>query len=223
MQNIKLVENFKSFQGEGPDCGKSMLILRFKYCDRVENKKPCNFCDTILKMRITNESESKIEDIQKIIDNTSSGILITGGETTYEIHIENCISLINNLNYPIANIETNGYDIQKLLSKIDKNKNVKVIYSPKFFNNDELSKEIDKTKQIYRDKRIYIKIVAEEKDIIRRYLRNIQNLNINDRVYLMPQGKTRKELISNSPIVFDLADEFNMNFSSRDHIMFDFI
>jgi len=223
MQTVKIIENFKSYQGEGPDCGKSMLILRFKYCDRVENKNPCEYCDTLLKMRITNESESKLEDIQKIINENKCGILISGGEPTYEKHIDNCLFLINNLNYPITNIETNGYDIKTLIDKIDKNKNVKVIYSPKFFNSDELGKEINKTKQIYKDKRIYIKVVAEEIELIRTYLSYVQGLNINDRVYLMPEGKTREELIKNSPIVFDMCEEYKFNFSSRTHLMFDFV
>ena len=223
MESVKIIENFKSFQGEGPDCGCSMLILRFKYCDRVENKKPCEFCDTILKMRITNESESKIEDIQKIINIERCGVLITGGETTYEKHINDCISLINNLNYPIANVETNGYNIQKLLNEIDKNKKVKMIYSPKFFNSDELEEDINKTKQIYKDERVFIKVVVEESELIRTYLSYVSGLGINNRIYLMPEGKTRDELIKNSPIVFDICEEYKFNFSSRTHLMFDFI
>ena len=39
----------------------------------------------------------------------------------------------------------------------------------------------------------------------------------------MPEGKTREELINNSPKVFDVAEKYKTNFSSRDHIIYGFI
>ena len=36
MSKIKLIENFLSWQGEGPDSGRQMVILRFKRCSRIE-------------------------------------------------------------------------------------------------------------------------------------------------------------------------------------------
>ena len=53
MSKIKLIENFLSFQGEGPDSGRIMMILRFKRCNRVEAGTPCYYCDTRVKMRIS--------------------------------------------------------------------------------------------------------------------------------------------------------------------------
>jgi len=54
---VKLIENFVSWQGEGPDSGKTMIILRFKTCDRN-----CSWCDTTVKMRITAEAPHKLSD-----------------------------------------------------------------------------------------------------------------------------------------------------------------
>ena len=82
---------------------------------------------------------------------------------------------------------------------------------------------MDRTKRIYEDERVYIKVVAENNELITEYLTFLYQLKINNKVYLMPQGKTRKDLIKNSPITFDLAEEFNMNFSSRDHIIYEFV
>ena len=45
-KSVKLIENFQSYQGEGPDMGQAMIILRFKTC----NLK-CVWCDTSVKMR----------------------------------------------------------------------------------------------------------------------------------------------------------------------------
>ena len=48
---VRLIENFCSFQGEGPDVGRTMVILRFKTCNLN-----CPWCDTKVKMRASNEA-----------------------------------------------------------------------------------------------------------------------------------------------------------------------
>ncbi len=54
------------------------------------------------------------------------------------------------------------------------------------------------------------------------FLHFLNDKDMGTRVYLMPEGKTKSELINNSYIVFDLAEEFNMNFTSRNHIIYGF-
>ena len=44
-------------------------------------------------------------------------------------------------------------------------------------------------------------------------------LILKEQIILMPQGRTRKEIIKNSPAVVDLAVEKNVRFSLRDHIV----
>ena len=225
MNTVKLIENFRSFQGEGPDCGKSMLILRFKYCNRVEyaDSNPCEYCDTLLKMRISTETTSTLNEIQETINKSSCGTLISGGEPTFDNQFEQTLILLNELDYPISNVETNGYNLKGLLEKTNCNKNVKFIYSPKFFTAEELNKEIELTNKVYNDNRVYIKVVGEDNEFINLYLKHVRDLNINNKTYIMPQGKNKDELIKNATHCFDLAEEFNMNFSSRDHIIYEFI
>jgi len=43
------------------------------------------------------------------------------------------------------------------------------------------------------------------------------------RVWLMPKGTTRSDLITNAGPVFDACEKYNFNFSSRSHIMFGFV
>ena len=112
-EEVRLIENFVSWQGEGPDSGRAMIILRFKSC----NLK-CPWCDTSVKMRISAEAPYKLSDIQCTINKTNAGILVTGGEPTVDRHIKETIMLLNELEYPIANVETNGYDLPYLLKNI---------------------------------------------------------------------------------------------------------
>jgi hypothetical protein len=43
------------------------------------------------------------------------------------------------------------------------------------------------------------------------------------RVWLMPKGTTRVDLIRNAGPVFDACEKYNFNFSSRSHIIFGFV
>jgi len=228
MQKIKIIENFRSFQGEGPDRGQAMLILRFKYCDRVEQKNPCAFCDTLLKLRINTNFESNLEDIQKIITDNRLKILLTGGEPTFEPHFDDTLKVLNQLQYTLSNVETNGYQLYELIQQVDPTKNIKFMYSPKIFTETELKLEIEKTEKVIDDKRVYIKVVYEDTILIKRYLEYLTKKIVGieketNKVWLMPEGATRSELINNSSKVFDICEKYKFNFSSRDHIIFDFI
>jgi 7-carboxy-7-deazaguanine synthase len=218
MKSVRLIENFCSFQGEGVDRGKSMIILRFKYCNRN-----CPWCDTKVKMRISNEANYSLEEIQKIINKRSAGILISGGEPTIDKHFNDTLKLLNQLSYPIANVETNGYDLVRLISLADPKKLINYSYSPKIFNKTDLENEMKITKQLIKYPNVYFKVVYEDRSLVKAYLGFLGGLNVNQRVYLMIEGITRADLIRNSGAVFDACEEYKFNFSSRDHIIYGFI
>lgn len=220
-KKIKAIECIITWQGE-VFSGIRMLLLRFKECNRVVNKTPCSYCDTLIKMKCSLESEFYIKDLQTTISDEKLGLMITGGEPTYGKNFDYTINLLNNLNYPVANIETNGYKIIGLIEKVNPNKNVKYIYSPKFFSMQELEYELEIVKLIHKNKNVFLKIVYQNAldDI---FLNEIEKYNINHRIYLMPEGKNREMLINNSSIVFDAAEKYKVNFTSRDHIIFEFI
>lgn len=226
IENVKLIENFQSYQGEGPDMGQAMIILRFKTC----NLK-CPWCDTQVKMRISAEAPHKLSDIQTTINETRSGILITGGEPTVARHFDECVSLLTNLNYPIANVESNGFALESLLKAVDlgdssKYNKIHYMYSPKIFNEDDLSEAINRTDNLLVYNNVFIKVVYEDKPEIKEYLEwlsSIVTLNQSGKVWLMPEGKTRADLIRNSEQVFDACEKYRFNFSSRSHIIYGFV
>lgn len=215
---VRLIECFQSYQGEGPDTGKSMLIVRFKRCNRN-----CPWCDTNVKMRISVESEYDIQTLQSVIDDKKCGLLITGGEPTFNLNLSGTIDLINCINTKYYNIETNGYGLIKLIKDVNPEKNVKYILSPKLFNDKDFEFYIDLTKKLMGNDKIYFKVVAEDRKPVHDYLKFLTSFNINERVYLMPEGKTKDELIANSPCVFDMCEKYKFNFSSREHIIYGFV
>lgn len=223
MDKVKLIECINTFQAEGPDSGKRMLICRFKYCNRV-----CPWCDTLVKMRVEQEGNYDLTELQTILDKEKTGLLITGGEPTLDTkphsQFESTALMLNELNYPIANVETNGYALQELIPQVKRHKYVRYIYSPKFFKDSELAAVKSDVENYLNVGNVCLKIVCEDTSNMVDFLEHLNDIGFdNSRIYLMPQGKTRDELLRNSPIVFDMAEEYKFNFSSRQHIIYDFV
>jgi len=221
-EKVKLIECFRTWQGEGPDSGESMLLCRFKFCN-----KSCKYCDTLIKMRISRETDYLLKDLQTDITENRLGLMITGGEPTINKHFDETVLMLKTLNYGIANVESNGYNLELLNSSLeDVNKNIKLIYSPKIFSKSDLEEEIERTKKLFSLDRVFIKVVYQENELIDSYL---QFLNISlgtykpSKVWLMPEGVTRNDLIVRSEKVFDICEKYKFNFSSRNHIIYGFI
>jgi organic radical activating enzyme len=221
---VKLIENILSWQGEGPDSGRLMLILRHPLCNRVCAGKACSFCDTVVKMRILQPAEYNLKDIQAVIDRTGCGIMITGGEPTFEEQLTVTELMLTRLRYSVANIETNGYNLEKLIGDIKK-KNVKFIWSPKIFSEEELNENLALANKVLLDKRVYVKMVVEANHVHQHLVEEFLRLHQNEkeRIYLMPEGKDYQELYNNSMATFDLAEKYSVNFSSRNHLVFGFV
>jgi organic radical activating enzyme len=220
-KEVRLIENFASWQGEGPDSGHSMIILRFKTCNLA-----CPWCDTAVKMRISSEAPYKLDEIQENINNRKAGILVTGGEPTVARHFYETLMLLNDLEYPIANVESNGFKLFELIEKVDPTKQVKFIYSPKIFSDKDIDLGIKIVNTLAGNPKVYIKVVYDGSDHIMEFLEFLgdqDDLLWNHKIWLMPEGITRPDLIKNSEKTFDLCEKFRFNFSSRDHIIFGFI
>lgn len=217
---MKLIECFRTWQGEGPDRGRSVLLLRFKTCNLN-----CPWCDTAVKMRVLEEAEYELKQLQEIVDKHKCGLLITGGEPTVKKHFMDTVQLLNCIAYPFANVETNGHDLLKLTEQIDLSKNpfIKYIFSPKFFSEQDLTDAMQETEKLEKISNVYIKIVYDNSVFTRKYIEWIAGRDLNQRVYIMPEGATQAVLLSNAPSVFDACEKYRFNFTSRDHIIFGFI
>jgi len=221
MEEVRLIENFASWQGEGPDSGQAMLILRFKSC----NLK-CSWCDTSVKMRISAESPHKLSDIQDSINKNRAGILVTGGEPTVPRHFDEAVTLLNALEYPVANVESNGFQLEELIQETQFNKNIHFMYSPKIFTAEDVDAAVKKTKALLSYPDLFIKIVYEDRVSVKSYLdwlTSVITMDLANRVWLMPEGVTRADLIRNSESVFDACEKYRFNFSSRSHLIFGFV
>lgn len=221
-KSVRLIENFVSWQGEGPDSGRSMIILRFKTC----NLK-CPWCDTSVKMRISAEAPYSLDDIQETIYENKAGILVTGGEPTVPKHFDEAVMLLNDLQYPVANVETNGFKLYELIGSVKPTQPVKYIYSPKIFNEDDLVLAMSTIEKVIGHHAVYIKVVYEDNPLMKTFLdfliKQQPDLRWEHRIWMMPEGVTRPDLIKNAEKVFDMCEKYKLNFSSRSHILYGFV
>ena len=221
-KSVKLIENFTSWQGEGPDSGRPMIILRFKTCNRK-----CPWCDTSVKMRISAEAPFFLSDIQNTIKEKNAGLLITGGEPTVDRHFDEMVMLLNELDYPVANVETNGYRLYDALNSVDKTKPVKFIFSPKLFNHADWEFARRTLESVSTFNNVFVKIVYENNVTVNSFLDVLEEehkgLKWDHRIWLMPEGTTRADLIRNAEGVFDACEKYGFSFSTRSHIIYGFV
>lgn len=218
-QAVKTIESFVTWQGEGKDSGHRLLIIRFKTCSRR-----CPWCDTQVRMRSSVETEITLEEIQKIVNDEKCGLMITGGSPTFGENLQSTINIINNINCKIFNVETNGYNLIGLIDKINPKKNVNYSLSPKLFSEEDYSFYVALIQKIIYDEKVFIKLVYEERELVIRFLDHLQNIEFdNQRIYLMPEGVTKEQILDHAPKVFDVAEKYKVNFSSRDHIIYGFV
>jgi len=219
---IKLIELANTWQGEGPDMGRQMLIARFKTCNLH-----CPFCDTWIKMTSSVEGEYTMDAINKALEKTK-GLMITGGEPTFGDNYDSVVKMLVEGKYQVANIETNGYQLEKLLGEelhyVRSDATIRYMYSPKVFSKKLYNQELDRIGRIIDNKFVYLKIVVDGEDLSTKLVREVSKLVGDNRgkVYLMPEGTTQEELGRSWARTVDLADELNMNLSSRMHIINNF-
>lgn len=250
MNQLNLIQYDITWQGEGSDTGKRMLLLRFKDCNRS-----CPFCDTNGMMKNNECITIPFIKIMNDLPTAQNRIILTGGEPT--LYIKEIVSLIKFLyekyNKPVKfSIESNGFKVLELISEliVELSFDIKYILdnisfniSPKFLDtrkedNDEdvcdeehmmrwLVKNIEIAEKLKQFSNIDFKIVMggdddDLKGVTLAYLSMlITKLNIDrDRIYLMPMGVTIEENIKNFGYVREIADQFGLNISARIHLLF---
>ena len=138
---IPLIDLISTYQGEGPNAGRKMVLARFKYCN-----KRCPFCDTWKMMENQKVNFYRMEDIEEML-RSSPNLMITGGEPTIQTNnpdswvsqYQFTIQMAKYLDYDYLDIETNGLNILDLYNDISKypSKNINISWSPKFITEED--------------------------------------------------------------------------------------
>ena len=227
-------ETFHSIQGEGRNLGKEVVFCRLSECDLS-----CSFCDTpnswcytqnkadhhedgIVYDRAENQTQVSIDDLAKTIKSYNEPhIVITGGEPLLQQRaLPNFIKKLRDENPDFyVEIETNGTicpndEMAELVNQWN--------VSPKLSNSGDSQRRRIKAKALQKFAELPnadFKFVVSSEQNVEEILTLLDEYEVPaERVFLMPLGRTREELAQTEPLVKELAEMLNMNFSTREHI-----
>jgi 7-carboxy-7-deazaguanine synthase len=218
-QSIVLADSpFYTIQGEGPHTGYPAVFIRIQGCT-----VGCQWCDT--KYSWPNAKAGKswtFSDIESEIEKAprSAIIVITGGEPCEHEH--ELVALLQVIRYKRSvEIETSGYIYTPNLANLSD----VVVISPKIspsagvvagkkITRDVANKWIGRFEQI-----LYWKFVAQGEDDLHRILGVIEEWKLDrDRVWVMPEGLTREQLLNSSSLVAEFCKKEGVKFSYRVHV-----
>lgn len=108
---MKVVEIFKSIDGEGKRTGKIATFIRLAGCNLR-----CGYCDTTYSFDTTKASDMSVEDIVATCERLGSPyITLTGGEPLIHPGVGELIDMLCRSRFQV-NVETNGsVDLCKLI------------------------------------------------------------------------------------------------------------
>lgn len=203
---MKINEIFYSIQGE-IDVGLPSIFIRFSGCNLIKEDKGCSWCDTKYA-EIANYKLTPEEVCERIKDYPCNNIVITGGEPLFQSKELKQLLMTRHISCYNIYIETNGTIFDNVIFDLPQVYSINCSPKKQFINYNVLQKlsELNKTR---------FKFVYENKNDPWWY-QVINKVAISrSKIWIMPQGATRKEQIQKSPEVIEYCKQNGYNFSPR--------
>lgn len=214
---IRISEIFYSLQGEGFLAGVPSLFIRLAGCPLR-----CRWCDTKYAWQQEGGQEHTIDEIMAIAQQYDSRfVVVTGGEPMINSQLPKLTKGLKACGKHIT-IETAGIKfIDGIICDL-------MSISPKLSNSTPLDPKLARIheksrldtavlRQLVDNYQYQLKFVIDSKDDlneIKQILDKVGNVDFG-KVMLMPQAKTKTELLAKSPMVADLCKYTGFTFSQR--------
>ena len=213
-------EIFHSIQGEGLNLGRPSIFIRSSFCNLH-----CSWCDTPYtwdwkkydkKMEVMEIGlDARVEQIQQW---PCKNLVFTGGEPMLQqpAWVE-LMEFLKPRNY-FFEVETNGtLAIEPAFDSLIDQYNC----SPKLKNsgNEKTLRETKYFKGYANNPKAWFKFVVDTPQDLEEVMGWVNTYSLTpDRIFLMPQGKTKKEINVRSKWLAAAAQENGFRFSPRLHI-----
>jgi len=231
---MKISELFFSIQGEGKRIGYPSYFIRTNYCNLRCKFRGGNLCDTDYTSWYPEDTQNIGEmPLSKIIDDykkyNSRDVVITGGEPTMQLEELNdlCCELKNLKEDVFITVETNGTYIGDFVNHVDL-----ISISPKLRSSVPFNSEFE---IMHESNRIDVKVFRKYNECFRSLLFDIQWKFVytdeddmkeikelqeqfgfeNKDIFLMPEGRTRKDLDRNRLKTVEMCKKYDCNYSDR--------
>ena len=221
---FNVAETFYSIQGEGPFAGSPAIFVRLSGCN-LRCKWGNSLCDT---PHTSWDAESRLVNLDDIVENIAQvggdcrTVILTGGEPTLQHQFDELCAALSTRGYEL-HIETNG--LGAIPTSIDW-----IVCSPKLSDSTPLGTRHEQQHEALRkqlhndilkcDHRLYLKFVITPQTDWLEIDQLVDQVGVKrDKVYLMPEGATRQEIMASAPAVANKAKELGYRFSHRLHIL----
>ena len=217
---MKVSEIFYSLQGEGRLVGTPSVFIRLSGCPLR-----CHWCDTKYALDNSNSKELSIPQIiEQIQPFNADFVVITGGEPLISPDLLKLTQELKQLDKQIT-IETAG------ISFVDGLCCDLMSISPKLSNSTPIGSEFEQThdknrlnipviKQLIKTYNYQLKFVVDNESDFAEIEDLVKLLEIpKEKIYLMPQAKTRQQLLEKSGFVCELCKKSGFNYGQRLHVM----
>ncbi|MDQ3021377.1 MAG: 7-carboxy-7-deazaguanine synthase QueE [Bacteroidota bacterium] len=235
---MKISELFYSIQGEGKRIGSPSFFIRTNYCNLRCKFSSGNLCDTAYTSWFPDDEKNLGEvEINFIIDEYKKvnclDTVISGGEPTIYLHeLETLCRELKKTNKNIfITVESNGTAVGDFVKYVDL-----MSISPKLKSsvpyNTEYEKMHEKARINLESLRKYNSFKNEDTiDIQWKFVftsvNDIAEIKIlqkeigfkDEDVYLMPEGITQEDLVSNRLSTIEACKKYNFNYTDRIHIL----
>ncbi|MEC9282640.1 MAG: 7-carboxy-7-deazaguanine synthase QueE [Bdellovibrionota bacterium] len=234
MQKLNFTKDYHFFtvQGEGLHTGRPAIFLRLSgcnlRCEWLNSDGSTSLCDTPYS---SHQPEKLLKSIDDIVEDIKSYpckyVVITGGEPYLQKAIAPFISELKNLGYYVC-IETNAsiyFETEAdFISMSPKLSTSCVDKSENFESHQKRRKNIEALASFTKQHDFQFKFVINCKDDLLEAKEMIAEIEAvtapiaKDKILLMPQAVTKKQLEEKSEQVIEWAMEFGYSFCDRMHI-----
>jgi 7-carboxy-7-deazaguanine synthase len=211
---MNIVEIFYSLQGEGRLTGVPSVFIRVAGCP-----VRCTWCDSKYAWDEFAGEELSVEQIVgKVEAFDSKFVVVTGGEPMVNQHLPLLAAKLAHTDRHIT-VETSGIafipdlpvDLMSISPKLSN------AFSPNAAITRHHNGSIQAVKQLVKHYDYQLKFVIDIEDDIAEVTALVHSIKDIDpgKVMLMPQAKTRDELLAKSAMVGQLCTRYGFNFGQR--------
>ncbi len=205
---MRISETFETIQGEGPFTGTPSFFIRLQGCS-----VGCCWCDTKYTWDRNGGDSITVPDLVKRVKDGRAScrlVVITGGEPLEEPLFEDLVNAIA----PVKRVQIESAAVRPR-PKVDAD----FVLSPKLPSVTPKWRSTWDHITTYDWSRDWIKIVVGSENDCWDALHLIDSNRLpHDRVWLMPIGLTRGQLVESSEGVWEYCVQTGFRFSGRQHI-----
>jgi organic radical activating enzyme len=223
VQQLRVIEQFATVQGEGPFTGRAATFLRLSGCNLS-----CSWCDTPYSWdwrRFDRQAETTYQGVTDVAAGLAGTrlLVVTGGEPLLQARGLDAL-----MGWLPASIETVQYETNATRDPgpLAKDSRAYFVASPKLGNAGDplprrlIPERLDQFAALARHDRACLKVVVTCKEDVNMAVAMADRYGFPRRsIWILPEGRTADQHLATLAHVADHVVELGLNLSTRLHLL----